>query len=286
MVVLLAALGEDVVRGERVRSDVEVAHARIVGQDGIEPRRSSASAAPLIEHVGDRLRGERASAVRLCDGDVELARSVLVEQVQKPRRRAAEVAAVLGDLAQERLGARAGGEEAIASSVLARATLLVGEGVEVGLVLDLPSALPGAHVTRDLDIAVEDPDDGVGGDERERFAHELVRDRVVVAVEPEVRRLAARCAAHVVARHRVSGEGEQARLLLGERGAHGASVGIAGDLARERDIVHPRVELLVEIVDGVEGSCREERVAQVPDRALDATLLVAACDGDGPGAKW
>jgi hypothetical protein len=74
--------------------------------------------------------------------------------------------------------------------MLTRVALVLSEGVEVVGVFDLATPLPGAHVRGDFVVAVEDAHESVGGDEGQRLSRESVRDRVVVAVEAEIGRLA------------------------------------------------------------------------------------------------
>jgi hypothetical protein len=57
-------------------------------------------------------------------------------------------------------------------------------------VFDLPATLPGPLVRGDDVVAVEDAHETVGRSEHQRLANERVRDRIVVAVEAQVRRLA------------------------------------------------------------------------------------------------
>jgi hypothetical protein len=61
---------------------------------------------------------------------------------------------------------------------------------EMRLVLDPRLAIVAADVAGDRGRAVEDPDGVFSGDECQGAPHESVQDRVVVAVEAEVRRLA------------------------------------------------------------------------------------------------
>ena len=133
--------------------------------------------------MGDRLGDEGAPAVRLGEREVDLGGSVVIEQTEQSTGGAAEMTAVLGDLLEERPSARAGGDDAIAAAVLARTALVVLESFQMALVFDLSPALPGALVRGDFSIPVEHAHETVGGDEHQGFAHERVRDRVVVAVE-------------------------------------------------------------------------------------------------------
>src|SRR5439155_8000894 len=112
----------------------------------------------------DRLGSERASTAGLGERSLELRGSVLGEQMKQPSGRAAEVAAVHGDLLEERCSTRTGRNETMAPPMLAGASLLVGETLEMHLGFDLPSALPRARVACDLSIAVEDAHGRIGGD--------------------------------------------------------------------------------------------------------------------------
>ncbi len=158
---------------------------------------------------------------------------------------------------------------------LVRVALVVGERAKVRRILDDLQSIVGAAVLGDDVLAVGDPHALLRRDQGERLAHEAVGDRIVVEVEADVRGLARRRRAHQLALEGVLRQREQARPLLGERLGDQASVGVAGDAAGVGDSLDPGGELRVEIVDRAERAGVEERVAQVADRSLDLSLLVA-----------
>src|SRR5258706_8240579 len=131
-----------VVSIQGVGSNDEVTDARIVGKHDLDGQRSAASPRALIEDVRDGLRGEGIAAVRFGDGRIEIRSSVGVEQVKKSGGGAAEMSAVEGDLAKEGVGARAAGNEAIATAMITGFAFVAREGREVGLVLDLLAHVP------------------------------------------------------------------------------------------------------------------------------------------------
>lgn len=69
-------MAEEVITVESVRSDDEVAHARVVGEDDVDGRWDTGRASPLIEDVSDRLSSERVPTVGFDDGLVERWRAV------------------------------------------------------------------------------------------------------------------------------------------------------------------------------------------------------------------
>ena len=71
-----------------------------------------------------------------------------------------------------------------------RVALLLGEGREVRRILDDLKTIVGAAVTSYDAVAVGDAHLLLRRDERERLAHEGVRDGIVVEIEADVRRLA------------------------------------------------------------------------------------------------
>ena len=116
---------------------------------------------------------------------------------------------------EKHLGGGARGHQPIASPVLARSSLLAGERVQMRRVLHLSTSFPAPHMRRDLVGTVQNPHLGLGRDERQRLANERVRDRVVVAVESHVRRLAGAYRLDVIARESMRRQGEKAVALLG-----------------------------------------------------------------------
>ena len=106
-------------------------------------------------------------------------------------------------------------------------------------------------MARDFGGAVEDADLEFGGHERERPADQGMRDRVVVPVEAQVRRLPRGHGADEVAREGVLGQREQARAFLVQGVGDPAAGGIAGHGALVRGVGDPLGELGVEVVDRV-----------------------------------
>src|SRR5207244_7240945 len=134
---------------------------------------------------------------------------------------------------------------------------LTGECSEVGLVFDLLTHIPASVVPGDFYVAVEDPNDGVGGDERQRLPDERVRDGVVIAVEANVRRLAR---GHGLRMERVEamlGERQEPLSLLDERLRDGTRV-VSGNSSCVHDALEPCVELLIEVGEARARSSSEE----------------------------
>jgi hypothetical protein len=75
-----------------------------------------------------------------------------------------------------------------------------------------------------------------------------VRDRVAIAVEAHVRRLAGRDGAHHVGREGMRGERQEARLLFRQDVGHGR-VGLFGMRTLIRNLVPPAPKLRVQIID-------------------------------------
>src|SRR5277367_1258252 len=260
MVALRLGSGEPIVATERVGRDPEVARARVVGQrvlEGGAPR----GALRLIEDVRNRLGRERAAPEGIGDGRVEGLRAEAIEELEQPRGGAPEVPAAERDGAQERLGVRARGAEPVAPAELVRVALLLGEGREVRGILDDLKTIVGAAVTGHDAVAVGDAHLLLRRDERERLAHEGVRDGVVVEIEADVRRLARRRRLHEIALEGMLRQREQARPLLEERLDDPAAFGICGHLTGVGDCLDPEGELRIEVLDGGERAGVEERVA-------------------------
>lgn len=97
------------------------------------------------------------------------------------------MAAVQGDLIEERVGTGALGDKSVTTAMLARLALVLGQRGEVTWVFDLAPEVPAALMASHFLLSVEDAHERVGGDEREWLSDERVRDRVVVAIEAHVR---------------------------------------------------------------------------------------------------
>ena len=235
--------------------------------------------------MSDGLSGKCAAAMGLCERSLEVGSAVLIEQVEHSRGGASEMSAVQCDVLQEGLGARARGHEAVATTVLARVSLVVTEALEVEGIFELRFALPRASVSRYFDISVEDTHDRIGGNEREWPTHELMRNRIVVGVEAEIRGFARADGADEIARERMGRERQEDGALLGQCGLDGALFDVTGHDAYVSDVSGPIVELSIEVFERMKGARGEERLTNISNGALDAALLVAACLCDGPGSK-
>src|SRR6202453_206800 len=277
----VATSGEVVVVIESMGLDELVTDTRVVGERREDDRLVSDGTPSLVEHVSDGLGTERATLVRVTDGYVERDRAVLVEQAEETRGRTSEMTAVERDFPEERLRGRTDGKEAILSSMLPRLTFFGGERHEVALVLDLLTCIVRANVARDLDGAIEHAHLGLGRDESEGLAHKRVRNRVIISVEADVGGLSRGDGSYEVGRSGVLRQRKKASTLDDERVANETTIGIGGDLAPTLHAVDPRVELGIEVIDGVERSCSKEGFAKIAHASLDAALLIASRHGAG-----
>ena len=279
------ARDEVVVVVEAVRLDDLVSDAWVVGERGKDDGLLAFSAPPLVEDMRDGLGAERATVVRVEEGDVEGDGPVLIEETEETRGRASEMSTVEGDLPEEGLGGRTNREEAILAPVLPRLTFLGRERREMSLVLNLLACVVRASVASDLDGPIEHAHHDLRRDEREGPPHVRVRDGIVVSVEADIRCLPRRDGAYEVGRSGVLGQREKTRSLQDERVADEATVGIGGDGPGALHTDDPRVELGIEVVHGVERASGKEGFAKIAYASLDASLLVAPRHGAGLGGK-
>lgn len=70
-------------------NDDEVAHPWVVRENDVHGWWSTTAASTLVKDVSDGLGRKRTAGVRLCNPGIELRGSMLVEQMQETRRRAA-----------------------------------------------------------------------------------------------------------------------------------------------------------------------------------------------------
>jgi len=195
---------------------------------------------------------------------------------------------------------RAGGHQAVSSAVLARVALFLGEPDEVARVFDLPPALPGAVVRGDVVVSVEDAHELVGGHEPQGLSYERVRNRIVVAVEAQVRRLSGAQGLERVAVEGMGGQRQEAGPLVVQRHGDGALVRVSGDEARVRssdgvngrgakevaglcfgETVEPEAELLVpELFEGV-AMLLPQRLVRFRTQRKDLTPPARAHRGGG-----
>src|SRR5690606_5993645 len=222
------------------------------------------------------LRRDRAALDGAGDGLVDELGAVVVEEPRESRGLWTERAAPFDERLVERAGAGARGADSIASSLETCAALLRGEPLEVLRMLDDVPPPVAARVARDLGGAVEQPDLVLGRDERERTAHERVRDGVLVAVEGHVGLLAAPHGAHEMERRTMRGQRQEAGALELEHRGDFLSFGIGRVRARMGDALDPLPDLALEHGEIRYATCLEEGASHVLDRALDLALLVGA----------
>ena len=121
-------------------------------------------------------------------------------------------------------------------------------------------------------------------EQRQRAPHVGVRNRVAVAVEAHVGRLAGDDGAHHVGLEGMRGQRQEPRLLLGQHVGDGP-IALLGMGTLMRDLVAPAPKLRVQIVDIDKRARRKEGVAQVLDLALDLPLLIGAARRARPRRK-
>jgi hypothetical protein len=98
--------------------------------------------------------------------------------------------------------------------VLACSTFLLGQALDVARVLELLGAVPTSRVTGDECVAVDDAYGLHVGENDEGAMGAIVRDRVVVEVEADVRCLADLGLDALVGWKRIIGQREQQALLV------------------------------------------------------------------------
>jgi hypothetical protein len=253
--------GERVVGAERVWRDDLIADAGIVGEQVLDRWRCATGSATLVEHVGNRLRGNGIAIERDGDRGVDLVGAEAIEEMEQARRRAAEMSAAERELGKERLRVRASGGEAVTTTELGGASFRFDERREVRGILDGAAAIIAARVRGDLDASVEEPEHRFGGDESERFPNDRGGDRIVVEIEAHVRRLAGPDRPHERAFEGMLGERQEPRALLVEGIADGPTIGITGNRPGVCNPINPFVELAIEIRNGSEAPRCEERVS-------------------------
>jgi hypothetical protein len=186
-----------------------------------------------------------------------------------------------GEGVEEGVGVRAGLAEAIPAAQLVRPALGRGERGQMALGLDPLATIVAPGVAGDLGGAVEDPDLEFGGHEGEGPPNQGVRDRVVVPVETEVRRLPGDPGAHELAGEGMIRERQQVGAFLVQGVPDAPAGGIAGHGPLMGGLGDPLRELPIEGLDRREAPRREERVTEVLDHPLHAAFLIAAGHGAG-----
>ena len=149
-------------------------------------------------------------------------------------------------------------------------------------VVDRLAGVVAARVAGDHLAAGDDPHGRRAGQEGERPADVRVGNRIAIAVEADVGRLAGRDGAQHIGREGMRGQRQEPRLLLGEDLRDGL-IALLGMRPLMRHVVAPLPKLRVEVVDVAKGAGGEEGVPQVLNLPLDFPFLVPAAGGAGAG---
>jgi hypothetical protein len=149
--------------------------------------------------------------------------------------------------------------------------------------LELLATIPRAQVGGDNVVSLGDAQRFEVCEDDERPLCPVVRDRIIVEIEADVR-----CFADfdfdfdtLVSWKWLRGQREQEAALVLERLTDGA-LAVLDPGTIDGGGGSPLGGLLIEIGEVSEGASREERLADVTDGALDAIFFVTSGDGDGP----
>src|SRR2546422_170365 len=214
------------------------------------------------------------------DGLLQGRGAVGVEQAHEPAGHTAEVAAALGDLAEELFRAGCGVMETVHAPGLARLTLGLDEGLDMGGILDLRVAVEAAGVGGDQFASVEDAHRLETREDEEGAAHMSVRDRVVVQVEAHVGCLADMDGDALVRGEGIVGQSQHGRLL-GVADFPDGVRSVLGALALGGGSPTPLSCLPVEVGQIREGARRKESIPYEAYGALATSLLVSPSHGHG-----
>src|SRR5712691_1250729 len=138
-----------VVRAEAVGRDVEVADARIIGQDDSKRGRGVARSRALVEQMSDGGGMDRAAREGVGEGRLKRRRSVLIEQAEEGQGLRRERLPAPGQRFEKRVRLRATLAETVAPAELMRAAFLADQGRQVGGILEAPTVIPAARVMGD-----------------------------------------------------------------------------------------------------------------------------------------
>ena len=219
----------------------------------------------LQQDVTDRRDVADAAHERLGERHLEQGAAMALEQTHELGGGGAEVLSALGTQEEKRGTARGLGLQATGRAVLARGVLLVDQRRDVGLVLDPSPAIVAARVPGDDAGAVDDADRVFRGDHLQHALHAVVRHRVIVEVEAQIRRLADADGQLLLAGKRDVRQRQEARLLLADRFADRAGLVLAPGAVHGRSLA-PGLRLRVEIGEVDEAARGEEGFTQ-PARA-------------------
>ena len=240
-------------------ADVEVSQSGSVGQREAERGFESALSPAGFEDVGDGAGAEGVAFEGECDGGGQLLGSVVVEQGEQSGSVRAQGLSALGESLEERDGGGNGGAEAVAGGVGVGLAGGDEQVFQMGGILDDQSGVVGAVMVGQFGLSVEDADTGGAGDQGERLSDVGVGNRVEIAVEADVGRLAGADDAHQIGLEGMGGQRQQTGLLLGPD-IGDTAVALVGVRPPVGDLVAPAAELGVDVVGVAEGPGGKERV--------------------------
>ena len=194
----------------------------------------------------------------MADGGGEFLRPVVVEQGEEAHGGGAQRLAARREAVEEGGGGRHRHAEPVPGGVdvgLARG----GEpAVEMRGVFDGLPRVVAALMAGELGLAVQDPDGGRAGYERQGAAHVRVGNRVVVSIKADIGRLAGAHRAQHVGLKRMHRQGKQSGLFLGQH-VGDRPVLLLGMAPLMRDVVPPATKLGVEVVEVAKRPGHKER---------------------------
>ncbi len=209
------------------------------------------------------------------DGDAQLVGAVVIEQSQQLGRLACDRFAAFESGGEKALDLRDGMFEAVDGGRTQGFAFECDEVGEMDRIVDPLVTVVAAPVASDLHDAVENPNRGLRGDQRQPLADQGMWDGIVISVVPDIDRLIGVYACDQIGLKRVSREREQAGFLFGEDLADSAGI-IIGPGALVRDAIAPFQRLPVEVLERGEAASGEEGIANIADGAFDPSLLIAA----------
>ena len=216
-----------------MRTDGEIAHARILGQRHGDGRGCPALGAVQIDEVahGGQMHGILGEGGG--DGRIERCGAVGIEQFDEPSGEGAEVHAAHGGELQEPRGARGGVVQPVSCPMGAPGAFPRFQRLDVAGLLDLRAAIVAPRVGGDERAAIQDAHGLDGGEHLEGTAHVGVGDGVVVEVKAHVGGLVGVHDDPLGSREGLIGQGEQMPPLGLEALAHRAAAILrAGTIGR------------------------------------------------------
>ena len=172
-------------------------------------RRKSPSRAAPVEDLAYGADVDGALLERLGERRLEIGRGRRVEDPKKGSGGRTDVVAARSEQDEELLGGARSFRESVDAAMSSRTSLLFDELLDVRRILDLLAAIPRPRVRGDDVEPVVDLDGGEIGEHDECLLRVMVRERVVVEIEPCVRGLSDLDLAALERRKRRVGDDEQ-----------------------------------------------------------------------------